>query len=74
MQSVRCAWHCTCPYMLRNHCSSERTMSAQVAVWRDTMSIDRSIANDIELAVTVSSYFADTGSWLVHILTVIWGS
>ena len=49
-------------------------MPAQLAAWRETVSIDRNIATDIELAVTVSSYFADTGSWLIHILTVIWGS
>jgi len=54
--------------------SSDRSIPAQLAVWRETVSIDRNIANDIELAVTVSSYFADTGSWLIHILTVIWGS
>ena len=48
--------------------------SAQVAVGRETVSIDRNIANDIELVVTAASYFVDTGSWLIHILTVIWGS
>jgi hypothetical protein len=73
-RSRRGAWHCTCPYTLRNQFSSDHSMPAQLAVWRETVSIDRNIANDIELAVTVSSYFADTGSWLIHILTVIWGS
>jgi hypothetical protein len=43
-------------------------------MWRETVNIDRNVVNSIELAVTVSSYFADTGSWLIHILTVIWGS
>jgi hypothetical protein len=43
-------------------------------MWRETVSIDHNVVNNIELAVTVSSYFADTGSWLVHIFTVIWGS
>jgi len=31
------------------------------------VNIDRNIANSIELAMT-------TGSWIIHILTVIWGS
>jgi hypothetical protein len=43
-------------------------------MWRETVSIDRNVVNNIALAVIVSSYFADTGSWLVHILTVVWGS
>jgi hypothetical protein len=38
------------------------------------VSIDRNVVNDIELVVTASSYFVDSGSWLMHILTVIWGS
>ena len=41
---------------------------------RETVSIDRIIANDIELVVTASSLFVDSGSWLIRILTVIWGS
>lgn len=45
-----------------------------LAVGRETVSIDRIIANDIELVVTASSLFVDTGSWLIRILTVIWGS
>ena len=49
-------------------------MPARLAVWRETVSIDRNIANDIELVVTASSLFVDTGSWLIRILTVIWGS
>jgi hypothetical protein len=44
------------------------------AVGRETVSIDRNFANDIELVVTASSLFIDSGSWLIHILTVIWGS
>jgi len=48
-------------------------MSAQRSR-RETVSIDRNIANDIELVVTASSLFIDSGSWLIHILTVIWGS
>jgi hypothetical protein len=48
-------------------------MPAQCAEWRETVSI-RNIVTDIALAVTVSIYFADAGSWLAHILTVIWGS
>ena len=74
MRSMRCAWHCACPYTLRNQFSIDRSVPAQLAVWRETVSIDRNIVNDIELVVTVSSHFADTGSWLIHILTVIWGS
>jgi hypothetical protein len=41
---------------------------------RETVSIDRNIANDFEFVVTASSLFVDSGSWLFRILTVIWGS
>ena len=36
-------------------------------MWRETVNIDRNIVNHLELAMT-------TGSWIIHILTVIWGS
>jgi hypothetical protein len=58
---------------LRNQFSTNRRMSAQRSR-RETVSIDRNIANDIELVVTASSLFVDSGSWLIRILTVIWGS